>query len=384
MILALFFTRGMSLKTWVDTGLLDREKLIYEEHLRLGHVEKVYWLTYGCQDLEIAKQLRIEDRLHPGIEVVPMPEIFESKIGMLTYSVFMPFLQKICLKKADIFKTNQMEGSWSAVLAKFFYHKPLMVRTGYTLSYFAKRMKEYEILILLYTIIEIIAFKYADCVVVTSVNDEQYISDIYKRTSSKLTILPNYINSELFVPLKSERVYDDRVVYVGRIHPQKNLYHLVEACAGSKAGLDIIGAEDNKSPLVAHAREYGADVRFLGVLSNREIARILTRYRVFILPSLYEGNPKSLLEAMSCGKAVIGTDVDGIREVVHHEENGLLCGTDANSIACAIKRLLSDSDFSSRLGEAARKYVLETSSLAIVVEKEFLLFKNMLKDQKTG
>ena len=56
MILALFFTRGVSLETWVYTGLFDREKLIYEEHLRRGHLKTVYWLTYGSHDTEIAKQ----------------------------------------------------------------------------------------------------------------------------------------------------------------------------------------------------------------------------------------------------------------------------------------------------------------------------------------
>ena len=54
MQLALFFTRGISLKLWFETGLFDREKQLYEEHLRRGHLKKIYWLTYGIDDAELA------------------------------------------------------------------------------------------------------------------------------------------------------------------------------------------------------------------------------------------------------------------------------------------------------------------------------------------
>ena len=58
MKLALFFTRNVSMKTWLETGLLDREKLLYEKHLRSGALAKVYWLTYGVDDAELAEQLK--------------------------------------------------------------------------------------------------------------------------------------------------------------------------------------------------------------------------------------------------------------------------------------------------------------------------------------
>ena len=48
------------------------------------------------------------------------------------------------------------------------------------------------------------------------------------------------------------------------------------------------------------------------------------RCKVYVLCSLYEGNPKTLLEAMACGCAVVGTNVLGIQEIIRHQENGLL------------------------------------------------------------
>ena len=50
MILSLFFTRNVSLESWVKQGLFDREKLIYEEHLNQGNFKKIYWFTYGSND----------------------------------------------------------------------------------------------------------------------------------------------------------------------------------------------------------------------------------------------------------------------------------------------------------------------------------------------
>jgi hypothetical protein len=116
MKLALFFTCNVSLKLWIDTGLFDREKLLYEEFLHRGYLERVYWLTYGNDDGVIANQLKAEGRLHPDIIVLPMPRIFPGKFGALIYSLLMPLLNYRSLKTVDILKTNQMFGSWSAVL----------------------------------------------------------------------------------------------------------------------------------------------------------------------------------------------------------------------------------------------------------------------------
>ncbi len=85
MKLALFFTCNVSLKLWIDTGLFDREKLLYEEFLHRGYLERVYWLTYGNNDGVIANQLKAEGRLHPDIIVLPMPRIFSGKFGALIY-----------------------------------------------------------------------------------------------------------------------------------------------------------------------------------------------------------------------------------------------------------------------------------------------------------
>ncbi len=342
MILALFFTRGVSLKTWLDTGLFDREKLLYETHLNNGHFERVYWLTYGINDVEISRHLKAKGRLHPNIDVIAMPRTFKTKMGRLIYSFLVPAVQSAHLKRADIYKTNQMDGSWSAVLSKFIFGKPLVVRTGYTLSVFAQKACDSKLRILIYQLIEWLAYKSADRAILASRKDHDYITEAYGCASQKLVVIPNYINTDLFKPRQRKR-YTNRIVFVGRLNRQKNLYNLIAAVAKIDFCLDIYGGGELQAPLEAHAKKVGARVSFRGVVPNLELPNILNNYKYFVIPSLYEGMPKTLLEAMACGCICVGTDVDGTNEIITNEFNGFLSkGTDADSIGQALRMAVSN------------------------------------------
>ncbi len=337
MNLALFFTRNISLKLWVDTGLFDREKQLYQEHLRRGHLKKVYWLTYGGDDVEIAVELKAAGRLHSDIVVLAMPRCFSGKWGCLLYSFLMPLLHHRWLRSADIFKTNQMDGSWSAVIAKWLYRKPLVVRTGYSASLFAERQnnvrskKNYER-------IERFAYRYADIGIVASHGDKQHICSKYQIPPAKIEVLHNYINTAVFQPTDCEK-YENRIIFVGRLQPQKNLFNLIEAVSGNDLTLDIYGNGELYDELLAQAKKLNAKVNFMGVVPNNELPGILNRYRYYILPSFYEGTPKSLLEAMACGLVCIGTDVEGINQIIEDRVNGYLAkGTEPQFLAEVINR----------------------------------------------
>lgn len=376
MILALFFTRGVSLEKWLDTGLFDREKVTYEEHLKRGHLRTVYWFTYGHRDAKLANQLQAESRLHPSIKVIPMPRCFVDRFGIFVYSFALPLLQRRYLKGANILKTNQMDGSWSAVISKCLYCKPLVVRTGYTLSFLAKRLKKRRARIVIYKLIERLAYKHATCAVVTSKKDKRYISDIYRYPEKDIVIIPNFIDTALFKPQKVEK-YPDRIVFVGRLTEQKNLFNLISAIAKTDLILDIYGKGNLTEAFENHARKQGARVDFMGIVPNNELPNILTRYNYYILPSYFEGMPKTLLEAMACGLAVIGTNVDGIREIIRNKENGMLCETDAYSIGQTIKIVMQDKNLCQRLGINARKYIIGCCNLNRILDKEYCLYKEL-------
>ena len=101
--------------------------------------------------------------------------------------------------------------------------------------------------------------------------------------------------------------------------------------------------------------------------------------KVFILPSLYEGHPKVLIEAMACGMPIIGANTPGIREMIQHQDNGFLCGTDVKSIRKAIVTVLGDHKLRQRIGNNARKHAVTKFSLNhIIAPLELTTLKELI------
>jgi len=373
MKLALFFTRNVSLKLWLDTGLFDREKLIYQEHLNNGNLQKVYWLTYGKNDAVIASQLKSDNRLHHDITVLPMPHFFCDPIGQLLYSFLMPLIHRRELKSVNLLKTNQADGSWSAVIAKWLYKKPLIARSGYTLSLLAQKKKRSKLKIKLAEWIEWFLYKYADIAVVTSSQDSRYIQSKYN--VSRVKVLYNYIDTELFRPIKCEK-YTDRIVFVGRLVPEKNLFNLIEAISETGLTLDICGKGTLGEQLTHKAKQLNVQINFIDVVPNYKLPEILNHYKYYVLPSIFEGMPKSLLEAMACGLVCIGTDIDGINEIIEDSVNGYLANdTSVSALAETINRAIQQP--TENITAKAVQTICDEFSIEIIVEQENNLFGNL-------
>jgi glycosyltransferase involved in cell wall biosynthesis len=150
----------------------------------------------------------------------------------------------------------------------------------------------------------------------------------------------------------------DRVVLsVGRLSREKGQEHLVRAAVGwpGRPRLVIVGDGPDRPRLERLTRELGcADtVVFAGLTPN--VAPFYQLADVFVLPSLSEGSPNVLLEAMAAGLPIVATDVGGIPEIVADGVNALLVPPrDVEALACAVKMLLSDLARCERLGSVAR------------------------------
>ena len=88
--------------------------------------------------------------------------------------------------------------------------------------------------------VERFAYKFANSVVVASRSDQQYIMDQYKLNTDKVNVIHNYIDTKVFMPLESEK-FKDRVVFVGRLNQQKNLFNLIDAISQTNLNLDVYG-----------------------------------------------------------------------------------------------------------------------------------------------
>lgn len=108
----------------------------------------------------------------------------------------------------------------------------------------------------------------------------------------------------------------------------------------------------------------------------------LRRCHIACLPSYREGAPLSLLEAAACGRSIVTTDVPGCREVVHHEQNGLLVPVrDANRLADALQRLMLDGGLRQRLGACGRERAEREYSSDVVNDQIISTYVRMLAER---
>lgn len=120
--------------------------------------------------------------------------------------------------------------------------------------------------------------------------------------------------------------------FIGRLSPQKNLRTLLSAftsartSSNEKLKLVIVGDGPEIDFLMREVKrlKIPEDVIFTGAVSESKKLELLGSFDIFILPSLYEGCPIALLEAMACGKAIISSDIPSIREILGHGKEALL------------------------------------------------------------
>lgn len=376
--MALFFTRGVSLQTWLDSGLLYREKNIYEEHLKKNNYDKIYWLTYGTNDKRLSELLKDKGQLDKNIEVLEMPKKYNSKVGMFIYSIKMVSVYKKELRECQIKKSNQMDGAWSAYYAKKKTGGIFSLRTGYTLSSFTDNMDNMKkIKKKVIHIIERYLYKRADIAFVSSQHDKKYIVDNYRIDADKIDILRNYIDTNTFYNKNMEG--KEEFVFVGRLNEQKNLFNTVKAVNNVGMKLNIYGDGELKDDLEMFIKKNNFNCELKGYIPNSNLPIVLNEYKYFVLASHIEGMPKSLLEAMACGRICVGTDVDGINELIIHDDTGVLArDTNEESITDALQ-IAINSNKQRELAFNAEQLIRKSFSLSGIVEIEMRAYSRYVE-----
>lgn len=191
-------------------------------------------------------------------------------------------------------------------------------------------------------------YRFADCIVPNSYSQGDFIAKYYPHLLRKCFVVTNFVDTEVFSPVTTNLNNDIlRVVGVGRVLKQKNIPMLIEAIKivlekDRKVRVDWYGSRfENYEECVNLIKEYQLEDSFEFHDACNDIA---TKYRMsdlFVLPSIYEGFPNVLCEAMSCGLPVIATDVCDNGHIVRDGENGYLVSSgDADGLAERIIRFL--------------------------------------------
>lgn len=316
--ISLFFTFGVSLKIWDETGLFHRETLPYLEMAKRGH--KIKFFTWGDSlDSDYAQKL-------PGIEIIPLGRFSsKSKILLLFSSFILPFFY-FYKTKDTVIKTNQMWGAWTPLLFSALSGAPLLVRVGYELYDFHNKRGNPWIKKSLIYLLSKVTYLWGNAVLTTSLEAKNFIIENFGISNEKVFSHSNYIDLSTFKPLPNNEAMDSkRCVYVGRLDEHKNIDKAISFTASAGLTFDIIGGGELENSLKKLVEKRSFDhVKFLGKIPNHELPSVLKNYDYFILFSKSEGSPKAMLEAMSCGLIPIANDTTGINNIIDHGENGFL------------------------------------------------------------
>ena len=243
------------------------------------------------------------------------------------------------------------------------------------------------------------ASKKADHLIVVSDELAAILTEQFGIQPDKITVSSCGIDVTHFKPMPRKQAREQLnlpekytiVLFVGSLVPHKGVDILLSAIARivahhSRVKLIVIGEGPFLKQLKAQALDLAIDkiVHFVGRKSNDELPFWYSAADVFVLPSLREGTPLALLEALSCEVPVIVSRAGGMVRVIEDGKNGLLTDiADPVDLERKLSLLLADSDMRQRFKETARDTVLSWADIQVEIDTILHLYRNFGAAEKS-
>lgn len=217
-----------------------------------------------------------------------------------------------------------------------------------------------------------------DALIAGAVDIKDYLI-LHGQDSSRIHVVHNWVDFSKRKP--SSSVLDTRrklgvgdqiiIGCIGRLHPQKGQIYLIRAFANVLAEfpntmLLLVGDGETREELKKEVSLLGLaeKVVFTGTAMGDEYNNFLAAIDVYVQPSVFEGLPRTLLDAMYMGKSIVATDINGNREAIENEVNGLLVQSEnTEMLSLALMRLLRVPDERVRLSKQAVKSACDNFSM---------------------
>ena len=175
------------------------------------------------------------------------------------------------------------------------------------------------------------------------------------------------------------------VIFAGRLLWKKGIQAFVDAAQGlqGRARFAIVGYPEASSPdavplnILEGWHRQGV-IEFWG--RRDDMPQVFAQSHIVCLPSTYgEGVPKVLIEAAACSRPIVTTDTAGCREIVEHEQNGILVAPDdQDALVAALERLIKDAPLRNAMGQKGRQLVQAEFSLEKVVSQTLQVYEELL------
>jgi glycosyltransferase involved in cell wall biosynthesis len=213
------------------------------------------------------------------------------------------------------------------------------------------------------------------------------------RNPEKCVVVPNCVDLERFSPrVCADGVYaefglDPAAPIVGTVsrlgeHRKGMSYFLQMAAAVAQvypaARFLVVGDGPLRPALEQEAEALGIAGRVIFTGEQQDVPRLLAAMRVFVMPSLWEGGPYTILEAMAMAKPVVATPVGLVPDVVEDHVTGLLAPiADGGALARGVLELLGDEGLADRLARSGREYVAAHFSLDAMIDGVVQVYRDV-------
>jgi len=370
-----FLTYDYSFKLWSESGNLSRELDYFNKFNEFDQNIRYTFVSYGNNgDFEFLNESN-QFKLIPIYEHVPR---FENKLLRFLVSFYIPFVLKrlIKLESIDIIKQNQLQGSWVALLLKLISKKPLIIRTGYDVLTFKIKEKKSKIIILFYRLLTNISLRQSSIYTVTSDVDKVFLKKNFKKYN-KIKLRRNFVSLDNLNKFNEFEKRKSNIICSGRLEKQKNFFYILSELKNSEIDLEIYGDGSQKEELIVFSSKNKNNVSFMGQVGNKKILQVLGNNKYFISASIYEGNPKNVLEAMLSGCIVFVSKNENTSEIITNGKDGFLFDLAEGCLEESFKENYLNEKLLKNISLNAKTRVETNNSLEKLVELEISDFKEV-------
>ena len=220
----------------------------------------------------------------------------------------------------------------------------------------------------------------ADAILVLTENMRIKLNTIY---NTKIYVVPNGIDVEKYNEVTKNTDNETgrkNILFVGSLYPVKGVHYLIMAMKlvhdkMPDAKLILVGDGEERERLAALSIQLGVqkNVQFVGKVPHEKVQTFMQRADIFVLPSLSEGFPNVILEAMASGLPIIASRVGGIPDIITNDINGYLVEVkDINDIANKTILLLHDDALRKKISDNNRHLVKKYAWENVIFELERL------------
>ena len=324
-------------------------------------------------EIEIATEAR--GWLVEQAQILDIPTYAIAISNKITWQSFQNIYQLLKSQKFDIIHTHGgTAGFWGRLVAASLQNKPKIIHTYHGLHYLntaqTKSLKQ-KIKTAIFQKIDQLLLSVTDRIICVCQSDYQKAIAVKVTSPSKTSIVYNGIEIDKFShPLNKEtarkkfNIAPTEFIFgnVGRLHEQKGHKYLLQAFAkvADRARLLIIGDGDLKDELIKLADDLQISDRVLFLGARSDVHEFLSAIDVFVMPSLWEGQPLALLEALAMGKPCIVSDVDGIPEIITNGVNGhLVKPKDVEGLTQVMNEVINNPEFLQQFAKSGVNTITE-------------------------